>query len=397
MPLIETDINGVPMEAVLSGVTPVYFNEANRPSPESYLPNIQHLSRQCWSYLGYEGLIRPWHDGDQGTIIFKKQKESFRQFFYEVKKLDINLDTYLFLLFLTSKYEMWERPTLLMLQPPAKSWFRKLRAHAGSSEMVDRVYDFIKEFVVIQAELSNKYTISKTAWLEVDPKSVLEVQQADKRRRDRIQAGDTVRDRKMDKAPSKYFGLFHRIVDRIRYLEHHRINCSDWMRMKFQKCLSAGFMETIQLATIVNVNAMDPELSKVFARLADPWRSVKEFLKLPANCVFPDNCIPKGWRPASEDGEDSSKIARVGAEGYYQYADGTQRRGRRHYATNKYLVILCTPDNFPAFRGSWDDVRRLSGRPSWEEYANWGMFKDIWDKEGNSLRHGIDSITWRKS
>jgi hypothetical protein len=395
MALIETDVNGVPIEAAIAGLKPVYFNEQTRPSPDVNYHELIYISRQCWTYLGFTGLMTPWHDQDDPFKFLKIQREKFRKFFFEVKNLDIDWKTYCFLLYISSTYDKWERPTLLTMQQPAKSWFKKLRKHAGSSDMVDHVCEFMQEFISLQIETSGKATFSPSIWLDTDPNSVLEVQRANKKRAQRVASGQKVRAQKRVKKPTKYYSIFHRIVDRINFLNSRDLHYKDWLRMKFRRCVEQGSLDHVSLAVIVNVNAFDPDVKEAQTRFKDPWREVKEFLGLSLDCKFPDNCIPKGWRPASEDTDDIKKIAVVKGDGYYYYTDGSQRRGKRHYATNKYLVISCIPDNFDQFKSTWDDPRRISGRPTWEEYLNWGLYPDLWTAEGVSQYHGIQDVTWR--
>ena len=396
MGLIETDANGVPLEAVEVGRKPVYFDETTRPSPDPYYHELIYISRQCWTYLGFSGLMTPWHDQDDPFKFLKIRREKFRRFFYQLRDLDINWKTYCFLLFISSQYEMWERPTLLLLQPPARSWFIKLRKHAGSSEMVDHVCTFVKVFIELQIATYGKATFSPSIWLESDPNSAMELKQANKKRAQRIAAGQKVRAQKKFKKPTKYYGLFHRIVDRINFMNSRGIDYRDWIEMKFKTCVERGSMGYVPLTMLVNVNSFDPDVAAATARSSDPWKDVRSFLGLSPECTFPDKSIPKGWRPSSDDMDDISNVAIIKSDGYYYYKDGTQRRGKRHYATNKYLVISCIPSNFDKFVGSWDDVRRLSGRPTWEEYSNWGLYPDLWAEDGVSKYPGISSITWRR-
>lgn len=149
---------------------------------------------------------------------------------------------------------------------------------------------------------------------------------------------------------------------------------------------------------IVNRNSFDPSLGDLKAELNDSWRDMRQFLGLSSECEFPDKFIPKGWRPSSGDEDDTRSIARVTGDGYYYYKDGTQRRGKRHYAANKYLCIMCDPSNFEKFRKKWDDVRLLTGSPTWREYSFWGMYPDLWDEKGVNVSafRAIKNVKWRK-
>ena len=123
--------------------------------------------------------------------------------------------------------------------------------------------------------------------------------------------------------------------------------------MKHARCAEWKPAEVVNLNLILSFNGLDPEPDTLLAQQKDAWKEIRKFLGLPASCKFENNCIPKGWRPSSDDFDDLSKVACITADGYYYRADGTQRRGRRHYATNKYFNICCIPSNFEQFKKSW--------------------------------------------
>jgi len=114
------------------------------------------------------------------------------------------------------------------------------------------------------------------------------------------------------------------------------------------------------------------------------------------DCVFSDKCIPKGWLPASEDGEDLKKVVKLTGDGFYFYANGNQRRGKSHYMKNKYFMINCDPSNFATFKESWKDANLVSGMPTWEEYSKYGRMPGLWDSEGNSTNGRGKNVKWRK-
>jgi len=374
--MVRTDIEGHPLLlADRDGLSPVYFNEETRPSPDPFFEDIIELSRQLWTYLGYTGLMVPWHDDDPYKFL-KIRRDKIRMFFHRINEMDVHWKSYCVLSFLMTHYTFWERPTLLLNQKVHWSWFDKLRAHAGSRKRVDDVAFFMLEFVQLQIRHRRRAVFGKAVFTAPDPEGL----------------------HRGAKKPGQYLVVYHRIADRIASLEAQGVDYIEWLREKFAACVEISPDKSVAINAIVNVNSLDPDLDELKQRQADPWRQIREFLGLSPGCAFPDNCVPKGWRPSSDDGMDISKIIRVQADGYYHYADGTQRRGKRHYANNKYFCIMCVPSNFVDFKVNWDDPRLLAGAPSWEEYSTWGRYPGIWDEKGTNISNysGIRDTRWRK-
>lgn len=360
---------------------PIYFNSENQLDPEPYYGDLIDLSRHVWGYRGYTGLMRPWHDQDPYKIL-RFRKESFRGFFQTMQDEDINWKSYCTLLFLMTSYEMWERPTLLVLQPIRLSWLRKLRVAAGSREAFDKVATFMVEFVNLQVQNKRDIGLPLSAFVATDPTA-------------------TTRRRK-DSQP-KYLVLYHKVLDRLSALNSLGVDPIEWLQLKYDRC--AEFLKvkdpkaSVSISMVLSINSFDPDLETLKLMQRDPWREIRKFLGLSLQCEFKDNCLPKGWRPASEDSDDTSKIVCITADGYYYRDDGTQRRGRRHYAQNKYLNICCVPSNFQVFQKQWDDPRWLSAEPTWEEYSKWGLYLGLWDEKGANVSKypGLKDIKWRKS
>jgi len=374
--MVRTDLHGHPiLKASEQGLSPIYFDKTTRPDPDPIFPEIIELSGQMWAYMGYSGLMKPWHEEDPYKYL-KIKRDNFRMFLYRMDEMDVHWKSYLVLSCLMTPYEMWERPTLLLNQRIHWTWFEKFREHAGSREAVDEVAFFMLEFIRLQIEHRRRAYFGKGVFVGPEPKS--------------FSSGK--------RAPKKYLVLYHRITDRIRSLKAEGVDYLWWLQQKFSRCVEISPDDHVGIMAIVNVNALDPDMRVLKKTQNDPWRPIREFLGLSAECDFPDSCIPKGWRPSSDDSEDASQIVSIRADGYYYYSDGTQRRGKRHYANNKYLCISCLPENFVEFKHSWDDARLLSGSPTWEEYSKWGLYPDIWNDVGINVSpyRAIRDVRWRK-
>lgn len=359
---------------------PIYFNSENQLNPEPFYGEIIDLSRKIWTYRGYTGFGKPWHDQDPYKLL-RIRKESFRGFFRLMEEEDINWKSYLFLLFLMTPYEMWERPTLLVLQNSRLSWFRKFRAAAGSREAFDKVASFMMEFLSLQIQGNREIGMPLSNFVALDM--------------------TCKGSRGGRSAPTKYLVLYHHVLDRISALCSLGVDPIEWLQLKYARC--AEFKKEgnppVPIAMVLNINSLDPDPETVKAMQRDPWREIRRFLGLSMQCQFKDNCLPKGWRPSSEDADDASKIVCITADGYYYRDDGTQRRGRRHYAQNKYLNICCVPSNFQLFQKQWDDPRLLSAEPTWEEYSKWGLYLGLWNEGGTNISKytGLKDVKWRRS
>lgn len=352
---------------------PIYFTPETQVAPDPYFADLIDISRRMWSYNGYTGLMKPWHDEDPYKFL-RIRRDSFRSFFYEMEQDDINWQSYCVLLFLMTDYELWERPTLLVMQRAKLSWFRRLRASAGTRERFDRVASFMLEFLELQVQRGRGSGLTPRMFVAADPTKG-----------------------KGHSSGSKYLVIYHRTLDRISALEQQGIDPIEWLRTKHARFVEWKPAEVVPLSAILNVNGLDPEVEELRAQQADLWKEIRKFLGLTASCKFENNCVPKGWRPSSDDFDDLSKVVSITADGYYYRADGTQRRGRRHYATNKYFNICCIPGNFEQFKKSWDDPRFLTATPTWEEYSKWGLYPNIWNEKGVNISRytALKNVHWR--
>lgn len=368
-------------EAMKAGVVPVYFTEKTRPSPRSIWLDLISLSREIWGYHNYTGLMQPWHDDPDPYRMLTFQDSSLRAWLWTCNEMGVHWKTYCVLSFLATDYLMWERPALLVGQRSHWSWVRVLRQYAGEdAKLVDDAAFFLLEFIRLQIETYGKANIPRMSLV-----------------------GNDFARKNANGSVKKKFVIYEKIIDRLRQLKTLKLDYYDWMGAKFRNMVGHATRVNgapVSLIGLVNVNSFDPDLADLRTKMSDPWRPVREFLGLMPECEFPDGSLPKGWMPASDDVEaDRKRIVRVTSDGYYYYEDGTQRRGRRHYATNKYLTIKTTPESFPFFKPLWGDPRLLSGNPTWEEYSQHALYPGIWDETGKNISEkykALKNVRWRK-
>jgi len=358
------------------GVRPVYFSKQNRLDPDFAFSEVINLSRYFWTCMGFTGLMLPWHEDPECIRTLKKQRDYIRKWLWTCEDMDVDWRSYCVLSFCMTDYIFFERPTLLLGQRPHWTWMRAFREHVGSRKLVDETAFFMLDFVRLQVEHRGRAYFHRRAFLEVD---------LDKHTR--------------SKKKSLRLGLYVKIANRIRQLRGQGVDYLDWLAAK---CLNHRRMDpesSIGIRAIVNANSLDPPIDGLLAAAADEWRAIREFLGLSPACEFPDECIPKGWQPASDDVDNRQKIQRITADGYYYLVDGTQRRGKRHYATNKYLTIKVGPANFAEFQASWNDPRYLSGRPTWADYERYALYPGLWNEKGENVSAYpmIKGIKWRKN
>jgi hypothetical protein len=355
-----------------NGRTPIHFDETNFDDVSREFPTIVNVCTRMWTFFGYTGLITPWHEqGALDTLRF--QKNNLQKWYYKLTEMDVSVESYCIICCSISNYVKYDRPGTLLIQNACMSWVKKLRKHAGSRELVDKVARFIEHFVELQIEHTNRAA--------------------------RITAGSVIKpdtnNMSSSGKPTKFLDSYHRIADRIRQFESLGVDYEYWIKRKFDRCLDTIGAEKLYLNTIVNVNGLDPDLSELNQEASDPWREIREFLGLPQECEFPDGFIPKGWNISSNNSDDSKDVVRVMGDGFYFYKDGSQRRGKRHYASNRYFIIKCDYSNFQYFKDRWLEARLLSAKPTWEEYSQWALFPDVWNELGESLIYTKD-VKWRK-
>jgi len=330
---------------------------------KNYTPNLINISRKMWTYFGYSGLINPWHDSTE-SINFGA--DSIYNFIEYLTVENMSLESYAIFALSVASYERFEAPTKLFANKAERSWLKKLRRHSDTSELMDHSAYLLLKFFEKQIEQKGKAFINKTSVVKKDEKGL-------------------------------HLEGYHRLVDRVRQLQSNSVNAEMWLNTKFDKVAQAFPKDVVNFRTIVNVNGFDPDLEELKKVYSDPWREIKQFLGLSLDCEIADGYIPKGWAVSSDDRADITKVVRITGDGYYYYPEGTQRRGKRHYAGNSYFVIKCDPSNFAMFKENWLDPRMLSISPTFEEYFRFGAYPEMWDSEGNSTNGRGKSIRWRKA
>ena len=359
---------------------------------------MKEYSRKIWTYLGHAGSRTAWHDRPEDVLKFPGIRPKVVELLKYLQKHDISLEAYSVFILTVSGVGSFEYGMCFSgkdAQPgytnKNKVWIKKLRDHAGSSERLDIVAEVLLKFIELQVEA---YGVS-----DVNRRSVFKEYFKSSRWR-KAPKDDKLKTKNGNKSYGpKVLEVYHRLMDRVLALDHMKVDPLIWIEQKFWR--AHEFMEShdkkVGLNVIINKNGFEPNLKTLKAYAADPWSEIRQFLGLNRDCEFSDGYIPKGWKSASDDRDELSKVVKVTGFGYYFYPDGTQRRGKRHYANNSYFVIKCTPDNFDQFKESWDDPRLISSTPTWEEYSNWAASPGYWGPNGESLTGRGKSVKWRKS
>jgi hypothetical protein len=347
------------------------------------------VSQQLWMYHGYAGEDRPWHDHPSKDFWWwqQGQRKSLRVLYLRLAKDDIPPWSYFVLLFAFSRYEMFTRPALLACRRDMVGAFRKLRTYVGSAAGMTRLAEILLVFLQLQVEQSGATNLTEIKVLEFDRGGV-----------------------PLGKAP-RVLLAYHRLWDRIRAVEDTGLDFEVWLREKYR--LVAKRMEekkadprwqtwgVVSLKNIIKASDLDPKMTDLMIRADDPWVEIRDFLGLQYSCQFPDGYIPKGWFTAEFDTGEISEITSITGEGFYYRKDGTQRKGIRHYAHNKYLLIKCTPDNFKFFVDEWKRATLVGAMPTWQEYSAWAAHPGLWDATGTGLPteagQFIRKIHWRGS
>lgn len=346
---------------------------------KKYRDQLINYSRKMWTYRGLAGSLTPWHDNNpEQKLGFSKSRENILNSLKWMSEKDISLEAYA--VFALSIYPAKNFKTAAGVYSTKlkgiPDWIVKLRKHAGSSSKLDLLARVLLRFFELQVEA---YGV-----IELNPHIVV---QHDRRYAD-------------PKKKTKCLEQYHQLGERVFALDEMGICPILWLEQKFQKTYKflkeKSPRKKVSLQIIVNRNGLEPDLRNLKAYVDDPWRPIKEFLGLSELCEFTDGYIPKGWGVSSDDRAELSKVRRITGLGYYFYENGTQRRGRRHYAHNSYFVIKCTPENFELFKSSWHDPRLITAAPTWEEYSKWGASSGWWDELGNATNGRGRPVKWRK-
>jgi len=354
-----------------TGCHPVSFAYVDCVHSAQYLPEIEAICRQLWTYLGYAGLGTLWADDYASHIILNKNSDKLDKFFWRMDTLDVDWRSYCYLAMPLVSYEKWQRLLLLSNSKPHWTWIAKLRAHVETSEDIDELAEFILEFMRRQIDIHGTARVRTSSSIQKDPGA-----------------------RPGKSYASQYYAVYTQLADRLKQLRTQGVDPMTWLDIKFEK---AKAMDFVYLSTIVNHNGFDPDVTELQAVVNDEWRAVRNFTGLSRACKFPDGSIPVGWQPAGEDPNNLWEISTVTKDGFYYYSTGEQRRGKHHYMKNRYHTIACTPDNFEAYKDSWRDVRLLTARPTWAEYAAYAVYPGRWDEQGQSTNGRIPNVKWRSN
>lgn len=349
-------------------VQPYYLKVSDKVFVESYLPAMQEMSTRLWTYFGYSGLSRPWFYQD-AVAEFEASQDHLVEFIKSLESNDVSFYSYCMLILPLCRYESYRSLNRLFFSESRKkdwwSWLKKARAYAGSSADLDKVSHFMETYFEQQVQYSGKAYIRRDSVIRENLDGIT------------------------------HFEGYHRAFDRIFEIEGYGISYADWVKMKFENGKKA-FSDEINFRALININKLDPDMREIVSRIRDPWYHIKEFLGLSQKCQISDGYIPKGWLPSDDDFENSDKIVEVKGDGFYFYKDGTQRKGKCHYAINTYYGIRCDPSNFDLFKEHWKDAVFLTKRPTWAEYRDWAIHPGIWGEDGSSLSGIVKSVKWRK-
>jgi len=365
-------------------VYPVYASENECSFIDEYFRIMLSVSSEIWQkHEKGIGFLRPWHDEyiDTDTRQYNVAKmkeadwydEEMLKFLRVIHDWGVSFRVYCYFTCFYSDYSNWETVEGLYYRPQCRNWTHKVFEYVKeSNEYLDKVVGFLSMYMDMHVEKCGYGAI-------VNPNSLLET------------------DKKWKKGTAKKFGLYHRIADRIYFFEKKDIDQALWMSQKFDNIIKA-FKDNkyVHLKTIVNRNSFDPSFDEIKEIANDEWREIRTFLSLSIDCDFPDGMIPVGWKPAADDFDDKNKIVSIDKDGYYYYSDGTQRRGNRHYFSNKYLALGCTPENFEKFKNSWDKKSLVMSTPTWEDYEKYAVYPGKWDMEGEPTNGRGKSVKWRK-
>lgn len=347
---------------------------------------LLHVSRQIWGYYGYEGTISPWHDNPGRWLGLKPQKKALANLYQKLKKFDIDPWSYYVLLFILTDYTSWERPALLVNNTMMWPMIKKLRKHVGSADNFKRLAQFVLDFIQLQVEHCGRAYISLRKVVEANSQGAIPVYTGSK---------------------NKTLAGYHRLWDKLCQLDTQGIPQEVWLEEKFRRCL--GFVKSSSKAQgqdnyMVSISLLinpvdDPPVASLIAKMNDPWKDIRLYLGLSPLCQFPDGYIPKGWRPLATDDAKLDEITSITGEGFYYRKDGSQRKGLRHYATNKYYLIKCDTTNFKLFKDEWKKESRITQVPTWAEYSAWAAFPNLWDCNGLGLQmeggNIIRNVKWR--
>lgn len=350
---------------------------------------MKQASKKIWDYFGHAGELVPWHDKNTPWWHLVPQQKVMVALFNKLKKEDIPFWAYFILIFSMSDATLWDRPGLLAKQNYHWTPMKKLRKYVGSAENMERLATVLLYFFECQIREYGRVFFKAKRVYEFDDvfypvakTSCNRELQGYKRLFDKLNEVEIVGGVKFE-----------------TWIDMKFENCSKWIDREKEKNGGVTF-RNIPLKLLLGDRG-NPTKTDILMRLEDPWVEVRKFLGLSYKCQFTDGYIPKGWLPIEVDEKNLADITAVTGEGFYYRSDGSQRKGTRHYASNRYFLIKCTPDNFKFFIDDWKQKIWITQNPTWQEYSAWGAYENIWDVNGMGLvnENGmvIKRVHWRSS
>jgi hypothetical protein len=295
------------------------------PMKIEFLKVMADYSNMIWTYMGYSGLLQPWHDSSDlsGYLYRSKEikrrkkvvgrKRPFDDFWNKFNELDMSLWSYAFLILPLNSPERFETPLQCYNSPGYAKWAKALRDHCGSLEACDKVSLFVLKHLQLQVEYFGRASLNSYNLSRPDDNS-------------------------------RYLGIYYSVFQRICQLESQGIDIESWQELKFLNIRKAFPKQVVPLSTVSRINNFDHNLDDLVESVNDTWRPMREFLELSVDCEFTEGCIPKGWVPVS----DPKDIVKIDAAGAYIDSKGAQRVGKCHYMGKSYdrrFLIKCDMSN----------------------------------------------------
>ena len=212
-------------------------NKKDKKEEENLLiKNIENdligYSRTMWAYFGYTASLTPWHDSFEfpDCLYFKQFKDSILSLIYWLKEEDISFESFaIFSLSIRSPKDFLTPAKLYSgkVSTP-KSWIKKLRKHAGTSEDLDLVASVLFRFFELQVEHAGMAEISSNRVIQKDLRS----------------------------GTGKCMELYHQLIERVLSLKELGIDPILWLETKYDKGLSFSNGNKILFSMIVNRNGI---------------------------------------------------------------------------------------------------------------------------------------------
>lgn len=342
---------------------------------------LRATSRDVYSYLGYSGLVNAWHDK------YPKAPNDYEwdSLFKYIDENDMELPAFAVLATIIAKPGSFRSMRSVFNSYNTRLWLQTLRAHCDTTELFSEVAETLLHLIKHQSDQEHRVYFSQTNIVKAF--EAYEGYELDR------ETDASLEKKATTEARTKEAEVFHTLADRIRKFKQDKIDPTLWIVAKYKKCVEA-FEDSIAISAIARINTLEPDLKELVAVTNDVWRPIREFLQISPSCEFVDGFIPRGWRPSVGDLNDPSKIQKINGLGFYFFADGTQRKGQSHHMHNSYLSIKCIPENFEAFKESWDDKRKLTNPPTWKDYEAYHMGDLRWTETGQSTTPGGLSVVW---